>query len=266
MTAAAPVWSPACLDDDDLAGWSLFNQRITGPGRATSPCADCTTAFADEMRPLGRCNGTPGATGQVMALPTPIRVPEEDPLTAPAPPALPCEDCLHAAVCKLRDLIPMVTGPIEVGPGLRVRYTEVVECDHYLVETQERRFLRQRVAELAPVPTPTDRRPAQSPDDLEAMRQLAIARGDQPYGAVVVCDGRIVGEGVSAVITNADPTAHAEMQAIRDAVRGHKVARRLLRKEASRHDHGCEHAEGQTPTPVEGCPHVGVSREGLERG
>jgi tRNA(Arg) A34 adenosine deaminase TadA len=51
----------------------------------------------------------------------------------------------------------------------------------------------------------------------EAMRQLAIAGGDQPYGAVVVCDGRIVGEGVSAVITHADPTAHAERQAIRDA-------------------------------------------------
>ena len=175
MTAAAPVWSPACLDDDDLAGWSLFNQRITGPGRATSPCADCTPAFADEMRPLGRCNGTPGATGQVMALPTPIRVPEEDPLTAPAPPALPCEDCLHAAVCKLRDLIPHVTGPIEVGPGLRVRYTEVVECDHYLVETEERRFLAARVAELAPVPTPADRRPAQSPEDLEARRQKVAA-------------------------------------------------------------------------------------------
>lgn len=53
----------------------------------------------------------------------------------------------------------------------------------------------------------------------EALRQLAIAGGDQPYGAVVVCDGRIVGEGVSAVITHADPTAHAERQAIRDAQR-----------------------------------------------
>jgi tRNA(Arg) A34 adenosine deaminase TadA len=51
------------------------------------------------------------------------------------------------------------------------------------------------------------------------MRRLAIDRGDQPYGAVIVRDGRIVGEGVSAVITIPDPTAHAEMQAIRDAAR-----------------------------------------------
>ena len=51
------------------------------------------------------------------------------------------------------------------------------------------------------------------------MRRLAIARGDQAYGAVVVKDGRIIGEGISAVVTNNDPTAHAEMQAIRDAIR-----------------------------------------------
>jgi tRNA(Arg) A34 adenosine deaminase TadA len=51
------------------------------------------------------------------------------------------------------------------------------------------------------------------------MRRRAIARGDQPYGAVVVRDGRIIGDGVSAVVTNSDPTAHAELEAIRDAVR-----------------------------------------------
>lgn len=51
------------------------------------------------------------------------------------------------------------------------------------------------------------------------LRRRAIERGDQPYGAVVVKDGSIVGEGVSAVVTDRDPTAHAEMQAIRDAAR-----------------------------------------------
>ena len=40
-----------------------------------------------------------------------------------------------------------------------------------------------------------------------------------PQLFVISRDGRIVGEGVSAVITNADPTAHAERQAIRDAQR-----------------------------------------------
>ncbi|MBK7592405.1 MAG: nucleoside deaminase [Betaproteobacteria bacterium] len=63
--------------------------------------------------------------------------------------------------------------------------------------------------------SPVRRRSRRAP----ALRQLAIARGDQPYGAVVVKGGRIVGEGVSAVVTDADPTAHAERQAIRDAQR-----------------------------------------------
>lgn len=51
------------------------------------------------------------------------------------------------------------------------------------------------------------------------MRRRAIERGDQPYGAVIVKDGRVIGEGVSAVITNQDPTAHAEIVAIREASR-----------------------------------------------
>ncbi len=51
------------------------------------------------------------------------------------------------------------------------------------------------------------------------LRRRAIERGDQPYGAVVVKRGRVVGEGISAVVTDRDPTAHAEMQAIRDAAR-----------------------------------------------
>ena len=52
-----------------------------------------------------------------------------------------------------------------------------------------------------------------------ALRDQASAAGDQPYGAVVVRDGRIVGEGPSRVVTATDPTAHAEMEAIRDAAR-----------------------------------------------
>jgi guanine deaminase len=52
-----------------------------------------------------------------------------------------------------------------------------------------------------------------------ALRDEAVRRGDQPYGAVVVRKGEIVGEGVSAVITDRDPTAHAEMVAIRAAAR-----------------------------------------------
>ncbi|MSP49021.1 MAG: nucleoside deaminase [Alphaproteobacteria bacterium] len=49
------------------------------------------------------------------------------------------------------------------------------------------------------------------------MRAEAIRRGDQPFGAVVVKDGRVVGEGISAVLTRPDPTARGEIEAIRDA-------------------------------------------------
>jgi tRNA(adenine34) deaminase len=52
-----------------------------------------------------------------------------------------------------------------------------------------------------------------------AMRQLAESWGDQPYGAVLVLDGAIVGEGPSRVVTDRDPDAHAERVAIRDAQR-----------------------------------------------
>ena len=49
------------------------------------------------------------------------------------------------------------------------------------------------------------------------MRRLALNTGDQGYGAVVVRDGIIVGQSPSHVIVHRDPTAHAEMEAIRDA-------------------------------------------------
>lgn len=45
-----------------------------------------------------------------------------------------------------------------------------------------------------------------------------VARGaGGPFGAVIVRDGRIVGEGVNTVTAANDPTAHAEVNAIRAA-------------------------------------------------
>jgi tRNA(Arg) A34 adenosine deaminase TadA len=40
-----------------------------------------------------------------------------------------------------------------------------------------------------------------------------------PFGAIIVKDGRIVGRGVNRVTTSNDPTAHAEIVAIREAAR-----------------------------------------------
>lgn len=51
------------------------------------------------------------------------------------------------------------------------------------------------------------------------MRQRAIDLGDQAYGAVVVRDKVIIGQSWSRVVLDEDPTAHAEMAAIRNAAR-----------------------------------------------
>jgi tRNA(Arg) A34 adenosine deaminase TadA len=55
------------------------------------------------------------------------------------------------------------------------------------------------------------------------MRRLANDIGDQPYGAVVVKDGEIIGQSPSRVIVDHDPTAHAEMSALRDAARRNRA-------------------------------------------
>ena len=43
-----------------------------------------------------------------------------------------------------------------------------------------------------------------------------------PFGACVVKDGKIIGKGINKVIKNNDPTAHAEIVAIRDACKSLK--------------------------------------------
>ena len=52
-----------------------------------------------------------------------------------------------------------------------------------------------------------------------ALRDQAVREGDQAYGAVVVRDGVIVGEGRNFVVLHNDPTAHSELLAVRDAAR-----------------------------------------------
>ncbi len=73
-----------------------------------------------------------------------------------------------------------------------------------------------------------------------AMRDRAQREGDQAFGAIVVRTGVIVGEAPCRVITNRDPTAHGEIEAIRDA------ARRLGTNDLS----GCELYTSFRPCPM----------------
>jgi len=71
-------------------------------------------------------------------------------------------------------------------------------------------------------PATQDPRAKAAADELwmqEALRcaQRALEAGEVPVGAVVVCDGRVVGRGWNRNITDSDPTAHAEIIALREA-------------------------------------------------
>ena len=61
-----------------------------------------------------------------------------------------------------------------------------------------------------------------STDDLFMLEALELARraetnGEVPVGAVVVVDGAVRGRGLNSPIRLADPTAHAEILALREA-------------------------------------------------
>ena len=61
-------------------------------------------------------------------------------------------------------------------------------------------------------------------DEAYMRRALELARrgqaeGEVPVGAVLVRDGQVIGEGWNRPIAAADPTAHAEVLALRDAAR-----------------------------------------------
>ncbi|MBQ3174275.1 MAG: nucleoside deaminase, partial [Alistipes sp.] len=64
--------------------------------------------------------------------------------------------------------------------------------------------------------TADDRRFMQMAIDLSIEN---IDSGGGPFGAVIVRDGRVVARGANRVVPNNDPTAHAEVMAIRNACR-----------------------------------------------
>lgn len=58
-------------------------------------------------------------------------------------------------------------------------------------------------------------------DFLKEAIQLGLAKMRDghggPFGCVIVKDGKVIGRGYNQVLSTKDPTAHAEVQAIRDA-------------------------------------------------
>jgi len=82
------------------------------------------------------------------------------------------------------------------------------------------------LAALAPLGARASSQDRRWYDAAAAMKRLAESWGDQPYGAVLVLDGALAGEGPSRVVKDRDPDAHAERVAIRDAQR--KLGRATL--------------------------------------
>lgn len=52
-----------------------------------------------------------------------------------------------------------------------------------------------------------------------ALAYANVEKGGRPFGAVVVKDGKVIAEGVNEIMETHDPTAHAELLAIRAASR-----------------------------------------------
>jgi guanine deaminase len=65
-------------------------------------------------------------------------------------------------------------------------------------------------------PSPSDKQHFLGMAIAEAVRGAAAGQGG-PFGAVVVKDGVVIAKASNAVVANNDPTAHAEVQAIRAA-------------------------------------------------
>jgi len=49
------------------------------------------------------------------------------------------------------------------------------------------------------------------------LARAALEKGDSPVGSLIVKDGRVVARGIEAVKAASDPTAHAEVEALRSA-------------------------------------------------
>lgn len=92
-------------------------------------------------------------------------------------------------------------------------------------------------------------------DEAVALAFDNVAAGGRPFGAVVVRDGAVIARGVNRMLADNDPTAHAELTALRAA--GSALASPRL--------DGCEvYASGQPcPMCMAAMRMAGVSRIGF---
>ena len=69
--------------------------------------------------------------------------------------------------------------------------------------------------------TPNSTQPTESDLLAQAVRLALdnVATGGEPFGALVVRDGQVLGTGVNSTVRDVDPTAHAEVAAVRNACR-----------------------------------------------
>ena len=105
----------------------------------------------------------------------------------------------HSHSSSKRSMLGLVAAIVLVFPALWSRHGNAGRIDLAVIDQPE---------------TSTDRSFIERAFE---MRALAINIGDQAYGAILVRDGIVVGQSASHVVVNRDPTAHAEMEAIRDA-------------------------------------------------
>jgi tRNA(adenine34) deaminase len=129
---------------------------------------------------------------------------------------------LHPAHLPSTILFPHAAAPFPGLPGPQLpdprasatAYSVSIAGRIWLVLTAE---VAHTIQTVASDPTPDH-------DEIWMLEALGGARraleaGEVPVGAVVVCDGKIVGRGFNRNLSDVDPTAHAEVLALRDAGR-----------------------------------------------
>ena len=127
----------------------------------------------------------------------------------------------------------------ENHPGRRILLSALLLAPLPLL-TRSHKAIAQTAPGSSPIVQPSEKTKAGFLARARALRDQAVREGDQGYGAVVVREGVIVGEGRNYVVLHSDPTAHAELLAALDA------ARRLKSRDHS----DCDVYSTATPCPM----------------